>query len=254
MTSDFYYQGRSDCLQKLPANPLGAQTPKEHNDYMNGYNSVREMMQRGLHRSLEKSIRSFNEIIILSKQPTPLEKICIQGLDVCLGVIRKEKCFKVSLTDAEKFFMTSFGTLYSLNPEEAIDYAGKYNTAQLRKTNSEDLAKSAGKLISLIGKSEEKQRGTSFPEISDFFTNVLLNTISKGNYTSGIILPDEFYLKFVQALAMENHPSLARFKASAFNETQKALVNPNKRKVKQIVEIGSKFKYSISLEQAEQCK
>jgi hypothetical protein len=249
VNNQFYKRGQQDCLQRLPANPAnsGAENPTHYNDYMNGYNSTREMVQRDLHSDFGGSTRSFKRILNIDRQPSLFEEICVQSLEFSLNAIRKEKKFDAFLTDSERFFTLAFSTLYSLNPQIAIGYAGKYNTLQLKKMGPEDLARSAGKLISLIGESPEKPRGTSFPEISDFFTDVLLNVISKGNYTPQIILPDEFYLKFIQALAMENNQSLTRFKVSAFNETQKAMANHSKRKVKKIVEIGSRLRYGISL-------
>lgn len=39
MINNSYSRGQSDCLRGLPANP-GQCTPKEYNDYMNGYNSI----------------------------------------------------------------------------------------------------------------------------------------------------------------------------------------------------------------------
>jgi hypothetical protein len=151
--------------------------------------------------------------------------------------------------------MTSFNSLYSLNPERAISYAGKFNSIQLKKMGPEDIAKFPGKLIIPIKTSPDGKESwgnlNNLEEVSQIFTYGLLNKIAKEEYSSAITRPDEVYLKFVQALAMENHSNLARFNASAFNETQKALVSHKKRKVKQIVEIGSKFKYGISLEQTE---
>jgi hypothetical protein len=46
-TDSFYNRGRSDCLQKLPANPTGAgvNNPQEHINYRDGYNFTREIVK-----------------------------------------------------------------------------------------------------------------------------------------------------------------------------------------------------------------
>ncbi len=251
----YYNLGRADSLRKLPANPMGsgAGTPDQYNHYMNGYNSVQEQRDFAV---VEKFLsRPFSILDPLKKTSTALEKIVVSGLEFCLKAISNESKSGNSLSDAEMFCMTSFIALYSLNPKRAISYAGKFNSIQLNKMGSEDIAKFPGRLIIPIKTSPDGKESwgnlNSLEEVSRIFTYGLLNKIAEEEYSSAITRPDEVYLKFVQALAMENHSDSARFNVSAFNETQKALVSPKKRKVKQIVETGSKFKYGISLEQIE---
>lgn len=229
--NQFYNLGRTDHLRKLPANPMGsgAGNHDQYNHYMNGYNSI--------------------------QQNDSQQKTVVRGLELLLKDISNEGREGVSLSEVERFCMTSFNALYYLNPEMAISYAGKFNSIQLKKMGPEDIAKFPGKLIIPIKTSPDGKESwgnlNNLEEVSKIFTYNLLNKIAEEEYSLAITHPDEIYLKFVQALAMGNHSDLARFNASAFNETQKALVSHKKRKVKQIVEIGSKFKYGISLEQTE---
>lgn len=254
MENNFYSRGQSDCLKKLPANP-GQCTPTERNDYTNGYNSVKDIVQRKLFKKLTdvtSSLTRFLEDAGKEKveSNSPLERVCINGLEASLRKIKTEK-YSPNETSAESFFFTSFSTLYSLNPGLALSYAGKYNTAEIKKMGPEDLIQSFGKLLPLAVGGSSKLQGDDFQSSTDLFTDTLLDVISINNYTPRIVLPDEFYLKFVQALSIDGKDSLAKFKVSGYNELQKALSGHRERRIKQISEIGSKFKYGISLEQTK---
>ena len=123
-TESFYYHGRSDCLQRLPANPR-ANNPQEHNDYMSGYNSVQQQGQE-----YSKAFQDICGIIVRHQNLRQIKDITLRLAELLAASINEPADRRTNLDEEFK------NKLFELRKYDSILETGirqVYNAVQKSK-------------------------------------------------------------------------------------------------------------------------
>jgi hypothetical protein len=165
-----------------------------------------------------------------------------------LSIIWSEPFSKEGLSESEAGYVKDYRSLDFFNPKRARFMADCYNFLQLVKSSPEEIDSLIGKLFIPKEYCINNQNQPRLVIAAPYLLSTILGIVRDSNYTTAIEPRDGVCLKLVQAL----HPiqdGLARRGMRKYNQLQ---VEGRKKcasedKLKQIVEIGTKYGYGITL-------